>query len=69
MCTIATAKVQRNYNCHNVYFYECLLINLPSVIIKGPASRGVKQALEFIVGPHRGTVPCVLPGFLIQRIM
>ena len=26
MCTIATAKVQRNYNCHNVYFYECLLI-------------------------------------------
>ena len=26
MCTIATAKVQRNYNCHNVYFYECLQI-------------------------------------------
>ena len=24
MCTIATAKVQRNYNCYNVYFYECL---------------------------------------------
>jgi len=25
MCTIAGAKVQRNYNCYNVYFYECLL--------------------------------------------
>ena len=24
MCTIADAKVQRNYNCYNVYFYECL---------------------------------------------
>ena len=24
MCTIATAKVQRNYNCDNVYFNECL---------------------------------------------
>ena len=24
MCTIAGAKVQRNYNCYNVYFYECL---------------------------------------------
>ena len=26
MCTIAGAKVQRNYNCYNVYFYECLLL-------------------------------------------
>ena len=26
MCTIATAKVLQNYNCYNVYFYECLLI-------------------------------------------
>ena len=25
MRTIATAKVQRNYNCYNVYFNECLL--------------------------------------------
>ena len=24
MCTIAGAKVQLNYNCYNVYFYECL---------------------------------------------
>ena len=24
MCTIADAKVQRNYNCYNVYFNECL---------------------------------------------
>ena len=24
MCTIAGAKVQRNYNCYNVYFNECL---------------------------------------------
>ena len=24
VCTIATAKVQRNYNCYNVYFNECL---------------------------------------------
>ena len=23
--TIATAKVQLNYNCYNVYFIECLL--------------------------------------------
>jgi hypothetical protein len=28
MCTIALAKVQRNYNCYNVYFYECLPYNL-----------------------------------------
>ena len=26
MGTIATAKVQINYNCYNVYFYECLRI-------------------------------------------
>ena len=26
MRTIATAKVQRNYNCYNVYFNECLHI-------------------------------------------
>ena len=26
MCTIAIAKVQRYYNCYNVYFNECLLI-------------------------------------------
>jgi len=26
MRTIATAKVQRNYNCYNVYFNECLRI-------------------------------------------
>ena len=25
VCTIAPAKVQLNYNCYNVYFYECLL--------------------------------------------
>ena len=24
---------------------------------KGPASRGVKQALEWVIGLHRGTVP------------
>ena len=24
MRTIATAKVQRNYNCYNVYFNKCL---------------------------------------------
>ena len=24
MRTIADAKVQLNYNCYNVYFYECL---------------------------------------------
>ena len=24
MCTIADAKVRQNYNCYNVYFYECL---------------------------------------------
>ena len=24
VCTIADAKVQRNYNCYNVYFNECL---------------------------------------------
>ena len=31
MRTIATAKVQRNYNCYNVYFNECLhIINVVS---------------------------------------
>ena len=33
MCTIADAKVQRNYNCYNVYFYECLRIFLKLNII------------------------------------
>jgi hypothetical protein len=28
MWTIAGAKVQRNYNCYNVYFNECLLFFL-----------------------------------------
>ena len=27
MCTIAGAKVQLNYNCYNVYFNGCLLLN------------------------------------------
>ena len=27
MCTIAVAKVQPNYNCYNVYFYECLRLS------------------------------------------
>ena len=27
VCTIADAKVQRNYNCYNVYFNECLPLN------------------------------------------
>ena len=34
MCTIAGAKVQRNYNCYNVYFYECLPANRISTIKK-----------------------------------
>ena len=35
MCTIAGAKVQRNYNCYNVYFYECLpLLHLLSSLRK-----------------------------------
>ena len=29
MCTIVDAKVQRNYNCYNVYFNECLLLTPP----------------------------------------
>ena len=33
------------------------LINLPSVIIKGPAPRGAKQALEWVIGPHTGDSP------------
>ena len=26
MCTIADTKEQKNYNCYNVYFYECLIL-------------------------------------------
>jgi len=33
MCTIALAKVQRNYNCYNVYFYECLLLNVGFLLL------------------------------------
>ena len=31
MCTIATAKVQLNYNCYNVYFNGCLHYNCYNV--------------------------------------
>ena len=31
MCTIATAKVQRNYNCYNVYFNGCLRKSVTSI--------------------------------------
>ena len=34
MRTIATAKVQRNHNCYNVYFNECLRNTEPSSIQK-----------------------------------
>ena len=34
MCTIAGAKVQRNYNCYNVYFNECLQLNKIDLKIK-----------------------------------
>ena len=27
MCTIAGTKVHLNYNCYNVYFYECLRLS------------------------------------------
>ncbi len=33
MCTIADAKVQLNYNCYNMYFYDCLP-ETPSMIVK-----------------------------------
>ena len=31
-CTIATAKVQRHYNCYNVYLNECLPLSLSLVV-------------------------------------
>ena len=34
MRTIATAKVQRNYNCYNVYFNECLLLFIAVMFMK-----------------------------------
>ena len=37
MCTIAGAKVQLNYNCYNVYFYECLRINNKIKVMKREA--------------------------------
>ena len=33
MCTIAIAKVQRYYNCYNVYFNECLLPNVGTILL------------------------------------
>lgn len=33
VCTIADAKVQRNYNCYNVYFNECLRLIYPRHLI------------------------------------
>ena len=43
MCTIALAKVQRNYNCYNVYFYECLLRNPAVSWVRYEKSRSVKR--------------------------
>jgi hypothetical protein len=40
MRTIATAKVQRNYNCYNVYFNECLHRNGDDSVFSGYASDG-----------------------------
>ena len=34
MCTIADAKVRQNYNCYNVYFYECLRVTHEQAVEK-----------------------------------
>ena len=46
MCTIALAKVQRNYNCYNVYFYECLRLSAAH----GEISRDVSTTLDMTGG-------------------
>ena len=42
MCTIALAKVQRNYNCYNVYFNECLPSN-PGDQTEGTQQKGEEE--------------------------
>jgi hypothetical protein len=52
MCTIAGAKVQRNYNCYNVYFYECLrLIVIDRRDINASPLELVNESLVVIFGP------------------
>ena len=57
MRTIATAKVQRNYNCYNVYFYECLrkyrivvLLTLEQVLDAADGAHEVRSFVRQIDG-------------------
>ena len=53
MRTIATAKVQRNYNCYNVYFNECLR----------------KDRLFFVMFQIFGTLLTFPPLFRAARVL
>ncbi len=44
MCTIAGAKVQRNYNCYNVYFYECLRFTDQPTFLRPDGSKRQSRA-------------------------
>ena len=46
MCTIATAKVQRNYNRHNVYFNECLHITFVRSVSEGYVFAEAKELVN-----------------------
>ena len=52
MCTIATAKVQRNYNCYNVYFNECLLNKYEHILINLFENIDAEQFLKLFTAYH-----------------
>lgn len=53
MCTIADAKVRQNYNCYNVYFYECLqTLRLHSETL--PKRKGAGFESRTFLGYHAG---------------
>ena len=62
MCTIALAKVQRNYNCYNVYFYECL----PFLKVRSLCSTRLAYALENSIAPSYKRSPHFLCLFMLN---
>lgn len=51
MCTIADTKEQKNHNCFNMYFYECLILG--TIKTKQQLQHKVTTAVNVLLSlPH-----------------
>ena len=65
MCTIATAKVLQNYNCYNVYFYECLLCKKLKTVM---TACGIEKAISYHCGRHSFATLALSKGMPIESV-